>query len=145
MSRSYKKSPAWSWTTYLSDKKDKRYANRSLRHRNKQIIRSCGERMYFNEDNDDWEFSAAQLCASDFKIIREVSDTWAFDSDGLAYYHGIPDWRDDIDFRDDTKDDFLNRVRNRSTLMSKGYNGRYSKGMFVEGTAKWYHYRWKMK
>lgn len=165
MSRSFKKSPCWAWTCYHSNKKDKRNANRKLRHKNKQIVRDRGKGKVISQDvlnwewcdylpiNEKmkftdpycWEFNASELCNADFKTMREVSDVWTFSSDGLAYYHGEPDWRDDNDFQDDTKEEFMSRVRDRHTKKYYDYGGNIRNGMFVEYMAKWYYYRWKMK
>ena len=65
MSRSRKKHPH-SKICNASDKADRRDANRRLRRVNKIRLRQ-GKRL---------------------KSLREVSDTWMFASDGLAYYMG---------------------------------------------------------
>ena len=68
MSRSYKKHPASS-VVEASNKKSKTAANKSLRSKNKQILKNA----------DD----VNELCNSDFKEMREVSDVYTFASDGL--------------------------------------------------------------
>lgn len=50
-----------------SDKKSRTIANRKLRKINKQRLKQDPE-------------------SGEFKLLREVSDTWDFASDGLAYY-----------------------------------------------------------
>lgn len=71
MSRSYKKHPSET-VVDASNKKSKTAANKSLRSKNKQILKNA----------DD----VNELCNSDFKKLREVSDTYTFSSDGLSKY-----------------------------------------------------------
>lgn len=90
MSRSYKKHPSINWVCYFSNKKDKQQANRKLRRSNKQVIQSLSNgRTYLEDglDGDWWEYpSVVQLDgAKMFKILREVSDTYNFASDGLPH------------------------------------------------------------
>ena len=66
MSRSYKKSPHLKYFG-KSDKKSRTIANKKLRKINKLKLIQDPE-------------------GGDFKVLREVSDTWNFASDGLAYY-----------------------------------------------------------
>lgn len=66
MSRSYKKHPYIKYGGD-SDKKYRTIANKKLRRVNK---------LKLIQDPED----------ENFKILREVSDTWEFPSDGLAYY-----------------------------------------------------------
>ncbi len=66
MSRSYKKHPHIKYSG-KSDKKSRTVANKKLRRVNK---------LRLNRDPK----------TGDFKVLREVSDTWNFASDGLAYY-----------------------------------------------------------
>ena len=66
MSRSYKKNPHIKYFG-SSDKKSRTIANRKLRKINKLKLIQDPE-------------------GGDFKVLREVSDTWNFASDGLAYY-----------------------------------------------------------
>jgi hypothetical protein len=66
MSRSYKKHPYIKYGGD-SDKKYRTIANKKLRRVNK---------LKLIQDPED----------GNFKILREVSDTWEFPSDGLAYY-----------------------------------------------------------
>ena len=102
MSRSYKKHPSINYVCYFSNKKDKRIANRRLRRSNKQIIQS---NMSYSKDfypdgpdmfdelfinplwYDWWEQWPIEenLGHSDFKKLREVSDTYNFASDGLPF------------------------------------------------------------
>lgn len=164
MSRSYKKSPCWAWVCYHSNKKDKKLSNRKLRHKNKQIIRNFGkekelrlevfdwewcdnlpinEKMKFPNSDWYWEFSAAELCNSNFYVMREVADVWTWASDGLAYWQGVPDWREN--FPDETEEEYMQRVRNRQTTFYYDEKAQKQPGLFVEYMAKWCHYRWKMK
>lgn len=99
MSRSFKKHPSCGYVCYFSNKEDKRIANRKLRRNNKQIIQSNmsytkefypdGPDMFDEFNNplwyDWWEQWPIEeyIGHSDFKKLREVSDTWSFDSDGL--------------------------------------------------------------
>lgn len=166
MSRSYKKTPAWSCACYFSNKIDKKLANRALRHKNKQIIRNCGkekqlvsdifdwewcdylpinEKMKFPNLDWYWEFSVSVLCNADFKTLREVSDVWDFASDGLAYYHGEPDWRESEKFQNDTKEEFMEKVRDRTLVKRFPFFEDSESTMFNEYYAKWCYYRWKMK
>lgn len=66
MSRSYKKSPHLKYSG-KSDKRSRTVANKKLRRINKLKLIQDPE-------------------GGDYKILREVSDTWNFASDGLAYY-----------------------------------------------------------
>lgn len=66
MSRSRKK-PYQAWACYFSNKKDKTIANRTLRRKNKHRLKKDKPLLHH---------------------VREVSDTWNFDSDGLAVYRG---------------------------------------------------------
>ena len=66
MSRSLKKHP-YIKIAGRSDKKSRTIANRKLRKANRIRLKRDPE-------------------SGDFKILREVSDTWEFQSDGLAYY-----------------------------------------------------------
>lgn len=77
MSRSYQhhamrnkfRSGYWAVCCYFSNKKSKREANRKLRRRIRSLVkRDDGDRVY--------------------PIMRELSDTWDFSSDGLVVYHG---------------------------------------------------------
>lgn len=77
MSRSYRKHPFGGITTATSEKWDKRHANRTLRHANKNRLRK-GE-----EEN--------------FAHMREVSNVWGFGKDGKSYWPrptGNPDYWD---------------------------------------------------
>lgn len=66
MSRS-KKKPYLAWACYFSNKKDKTIANRIFRRKNKYRLKKGKPPLYH---------------------VREVSDTWNFESDGLAVYRG---------------------------------------------------------
>lgn len=66
MSRSFKKHPFKSSVCYFSNKEDKVLANRSFRRISKKKLRQGEEPLH---------------------SLKEVSDTWCFDSDGLPYYH----------------------------------------------------------
>lgn len=66
MSRSYKKNPFIAVCVYFSNKKDKIRANRLFRRISKSRIKLGKEPLH---------------------SLKECSDTWNFDSDGLAYYH----------------------------------------------------------
>lgn len=66
MSRSYRKTPIMGWTTAVSEKQDKRKANRAFRRQTKTAIAS----------NKEPPFS-----------IRQVSDVWCFAKDGKGYCH----------------------------------------------------------
>jgi hypothetical protein len=70
MSRSYKHNPFFKWSD--SNKKDKVAAHRKFRRVSKQF--PGREPIY----------------------MREVSDTWSFASDGLAWYHfGLHDYNNE--------------------------------------------------
>lgn len=60
-----------------SDKKDKQKANRSFRRSNKMDAKK-------STLTEDDEFK--------YHDIREISDTWAFRSDGLSHYWNISDY-----------------------------------------------------
>lgn len=66
MSRS-KKKPYQAWACYFSNKEDKTIANRTFRRKNKYKLKKGKPLLY---------------------DVKEVSDTWNFDSDGLAVYRG---------------------------------------------------------
>ena len=66
MSRSFKRNPFMCYCIYVSNKKDKTVANRLFRKRSKQRLKQGEEPLH---------------------SLKEISDTWNFDSDGLAYYH----------------------------------------------------------
>lgn len=74
MGRSHVHHPKLSWVCYSSNKKDKRLANRRFRRVNKHILTQdiLEEKMLF-------------------KKIREVSDTYDFNSDGLPHYLSMDD------------------------------------------------------
>lgn len=110
MARSYRKHPCIGCNNE-SNKKDRKIANRKMRHANKLLIRnnmSYKKEFYpeipglldydYNELWCDWweEYPIEQLSPSDFKILREARDTWEFSSDGLRRYQGlhqpIKDW-----------------------------------------------------
>ena len=75
MSRSRKKHPSCSVVCYFSNKRSRTRANKKMRRYNKKIIDSLFDRgMESILSIDDGE---------KFKILREVSDTYDFDSDGL--------------------------------------------------------------
>lgn len=167
MSRSYKKHPEFrNYVCYFSNKKSRTRANRKLRHRNRQIIRTIGKEKILMPDYQDiidyriwdehpeytcqiewdWEYAVGELCNADFHTLREVSDVWCFDSDGLAVYYGVPDWREENrlqgGFAD--KEDFMERVRDRSLVDNNNPMG--GKGMeFNNYWAKYVYYRYKMK
>lgn len=65
MSRSRAKHPKISWVCYFSNKKDKRITNRLFRRINKLKIKLGLEPMY---------------------NLKECSDTYNFDSDGLPHW-----------------------------------------------------------
>lgn len=65
MSRSFKKHPFTTIACYFSNKKDKVKANRLFRRISKLKLKQDKEPLH---------------------SIKEISDTWNFDSDGLAYY-----------------------------------------------------------
>lgn len=66
MSRSHKKSPFTTWAISESNKKDKIIANRLFRRISKSNLRKEEEPLY---------------------SLKECSDVWNFNSDGLAYYY----------------------------------------------------------
>ena len=66
MSRS-KKKPYQAWACYFSNKEDKTIANRIFRRKNKHRLKKGKPLLH---------------------RVREVYDTWKFDSDGLAVYRG---------------------------------------------------------
>jgi hypothetical protein len=66
MSRSFKKHPFMAVACYFSNKEDKILANRLFRRISKKKLKQGEEPLH---------------------SLKEVSDTWNFDSDGLAYYH----------------------------------------------------------
>lgn len=72
MSRSYRKHKCIK-IAGSSDKKDKVCANRRLRKKNKLYLRNG---IYYP-----------------LALLREVSDVWSFNSDGLAYYFDSDDKR----------------------------------------------------
>lgn len=71
MSRSFKKNPFCAVACHSSNKKDKTTANRKFRKASKQKLKT----------NMDLPHS-----------VREVSNTYNFSSDGLAYYHSRKDF-----------------------------------------------------
>jgi hypothetical protein len=66
MSRSKKKNPFMAICVYLSNKKDKIMANRLFRRISKHRLKLGKDPLY---------------------SLKECSDTWNFESDGLASYH----------------------------------------------------------
>lgn len=70
MSRSYAHKPKISWVIYKSNKKDRTLANKIFRAKSKNRIRNGKEPLY---------------------SLRECSDVWNFNSDGL------PRWRNKVD------------------------------------------------
>ena len=66
MSRSYKKHPFTTFACHVSNKLDKSIANRLFRRISKKKLKQGEEPLH---------------------SLKEISDTWNFDSDGLAYYH----------------------------------------------------------
>lgn len=72
MSRSIAKHPKISWVCYFSNKKDKRLANRLFRRVNKLRVKLGLEPMH---------------------SLKECSDTYNFDSDGL------PHWENNLDIK----------------------------------------------
>ena len=66
MSRSFKKHPFTAVCCYFSNKKDKIIANRLFRRISKQRLKLDKDPLY---------------------SLKECSDTWNFESDGLASYH----------------------------------------------------------
>lgn len=75
MARSKKKNPFWSDVCYFSNKKSRTFANQCLRTETKRTLKKIMD----GEDPDTIEF----------KQLREVSDVWNFDSDGLPWYHDL--------------------------------------------------------
>ena len=83
MSRSYQhyalrnkfKEAYWAAVCYFSNKKDKKLANQRFRTKNKHLIKKL-----MKEDPDEINFHYR---------LREISNTWDFSSDGLAYHHYI--------------------------------------------------------
>ena len=65
MSKSKKKSPFTTWAISESNKKDKIIANRLFRRISKSNLRKGEEPLY---------------------SLKECSDVWNFNSDGLSYY-----------------------------------------------------------
>ncbi len=65
MARSFRHTPIIGMTTCRSEKKDKTFANRKLRHINKNLLQTC----------EDWD----ELSLSE---LREVSNVWCFGKDG---------------------------------------------------------------
>ena len=70
MSKSFKKSPFSAVTTSVTEKHDKRLANRSNRRINKVIAQDC-------EDSIE------------FKLIRETSDVWSMSKDGKYRFNPV--------------------------------------------------------
>ena len=66
MSRSFKKHPFKVSVCYFSNKEDKILANKLFRRISKKKLKQGEEPLH---------------------SLKEISDTWNFDSDGLAYYH----------------------------------------------------------
>lgn len=79
MSRSYKK-PYASYVSYSSNKKDKQVANRKFRRLNKILSKTNPGKLRYR--------------------LREVSDVWSFNSDGLARYVGNSSLLHSEDFAD---------------------------------------------
>lgn len=77
MSRSKKHSPFFSYTTALSEKADKRFANRKLRHTVDQELDRIAK---------DPEIADEVVLPE----IRDVSDRWFFDKDGKHYWNPDP-------------------------------------------------------
>lgn len=88
MSRSFKKNPFIAVACYSSNKKDKTTANRKFRKISKQRLKNDRELPY---------------------SIREVSDTYNFSSDGLAYYQTRKDY-DRLQEYGYDPDDMYNRI-----------------------------------
>lgn len=66
MSRSYKKHPFISFACHVSNKEDKVSANRLFRRISKKKLKQGEDPLH---------------------SLKEISDVWDFDSDGLPYYH----------------------------------------------------------
>jgi len=73
VSRSKKKHPAGKVTTAKSEKRDKVKAHRALRVAERRSLSLLGT------DLD-----------TDFPVIRNVSDVWAFEGDGKSYWNNAP-------------------------------------------------------
>lgn len=71
MSRSFKKNPFSAVACYSSNKKDKVTANRKFRKASRQKLKADLDLPY---------------------SLKEVSNTYEFSSDGLAYYHSRRDF-----------------------------------------------------
>ena len=101
MSRSFKKTPSCVvfHNKNYSNKFSRQQANRRMRRANKQIIQDnmSYQKEWYPDGPDllddfnnplwyDWweQWPIEELTDSDFKKLREVSDVWAFTTDGLA-------------------------------------------------------------
>ena len=106
MSRSIKHSPFWSVVSYFSNKKDRTIANQKMRAANKQIIRNCKSHNKIVEPDDGLDddlseiYPVEELDNSNFKTLREVSNTYSFASDGLPWYHNLKEECSNPNFRD---------------------------------------------
>lgn len=74
MSRSYRRTPIFGIAPFVSEKQDKRWANRRLR---------LHVRLALHHD----------LGAETLPLLREVSNVWGFRKDGKRYCHNVdPTW-----------------------------------------------------
>lgn len=120
MSRSRKKHPSCSIVCYFSNKKCRTIANKKMRRYNKTIINSLlgrGIESILSIDNGE--------C---FKILREVSNTYDFDSDGLPGVYDphqlLTDWTKSDSWKNYStgeKTTLAREVRNRNYKFIKNY------------------------
>lgn len=78
MSRSHRKNPFWSFISAKSQKEDKRFGNRRLRRKSKQLV-------------DKWAEVDPDLI---LPIMDEVLDVWCMPKDGTGHYEPFEekDW-----------------------------------------------------
>lgn len=73
--------------TYFSNKKDKRIANQCFRSRNKQIAKEVRKLMDYQWSyTDGFDYDDIHMFPFLYHI-RECSDVWGFQSDGLKRYY----------------------------------------------------------
>ena len=136
MSRSYRHSPCFSYVNYFSNKKSKRLANQTLRTRVRAITRDI-KRKY---GRYDYCYNDGYLDNYTFPLIREVSNVYNFDSDGLCGWDNNY-LRNDVikDFEDWIITETTTELETMSENLKKYYQKRY------DYYKKWWSYRWKMK
>ena len=110
MSRSYRKTPIFGASTSLSDKQDKRYANRAYR-------RSV------NQELDDLKENPELFDEMDLPIEKEISDPWNFSKDGKRY------WVPRIEDNDWIRSEHLDRVVNKPHWWNRSEQERWERMM----------------